>query len=63
MLRSKKIDAYRLKLLLKHLNGDIIDNIFFLKKNIKTMAYQTNSCQSWLTCEIYDLGHDIMIKP
>jgi hypothetical protein len=39
MLRSKKFDAYRLKLLLKHLNGDIIDNIFFLKKNIKTMAY------------------------
>jgi len=35
MLRSKKIDAYRLKLLLKHLNGDIIDNIFFKKKKLR----------------------------
>jgi hypothetical protein len=43
------------EILLKYLNYDILDDIFF-KKNIKTKSYYIDPCQQLLTYETHDLG-------
>jgi hypothetical protein len=51
------------EILLKYLNGDKFDEIFFIKKNIETLTHQINLGQQQVTSETYNLGYQIMIKP
>jgi hypothetical protein len=51
------------EILLKYLNGDTFDEIFFIKKNIKTSTHRIDLGQQWLTSETYNLRYEIVIKP
>jgi hypothetical protein len=61
MLGSKKNQSILDERLFKYLDGDILYDIYFFKKNIETTTHWIDPNQPWLTYETRNPRHEIMI--